>query len=383
MNKELIEALNALEKEKEISKEVLIDAIENSLITGCKQHFGKSDNVKVKIDRDTGDFYVYAEKVVSETVEDAVEQISLADALKINSKAVPGDVVNVEIKSKEFSRIAAQKAKNIILQKIREEEKKSVFSEYATKEKDIVTGVVQRINGDKISINIGKMDAVLLPKEQVKTESFVPTERIKLYVVSVTDSPKGVVVKVSRSHPDLVKRLFESEVTEVRDGTVEIKGIAREAGSRTKMAVWSNNPDVDPVGACVGLNGARVNAIVNELRGEKIDIINWSENPAILIENSLSPAKVVSVIADDEEKTAQVVVPDYQLSLAIGKEGQNARLAARLTGFKIDIKSESQARELGEYDGYSDESYYNEEYDNEEYGDSDYGYDPQDNGDEQ
>lgn len=383
MNKELIEALNALEKEKEISKEVLIDAIENSLITGCKQHFGKSDNVKVKIDRDTGDFYVYAEKVVSEVVEDTVEQISLADALKINSKAVPGDVVNVEIKSKEFSRIAAQKAKNIILQKIREEEKKSVFSEYATKEKDIVTGVVQRINGDKISINIGKMDAVLLPKEQVKTESFVPTERIKLYVVSVTDSPKGVVVKVSRSHPDLVKRLFESEVTEVRDGTVEIKGIAREAGSRTKMAVWSNDPDVDPVGACVGLNGARVNAIVNELRGEKIDIINWSENPAILIENSLSPAKVVSVIADDEEKTAQVVVPDYQLSLAIGKEGQNARLAARLTGFKIDIKSESQARELGEYDGYSDESYYDEEYDNEEYGGSDYGYDSSDNGDEQ
>ena len=225
------------------------------------------------------------------------------------------------------------------------------------KEKDIVTGIVQRINGDKISINLGKMDAVLLPKEQVKGEVFVPTERIKLYVVSVTDTAKGVIVKVSRSHPDLVKRLFESEVTEVKDGTVEIKGIAREAGSRTKMAVWSNNPDVDPVGACVGLNGARVNAIVNELRGEKIDIINWSENPAILIENALSPAKVVSVIADDEEKTAQVVVPDYQLSLAIGKEGQNARLAARLTGFKIDIKSESQAREAGEYEGYSEESY--------------------------
>ena len=229
------------------------------------------------------------------------------------------------------------------------------------KEKDIVTGIVQRINGDKISINLGKMDAVLLPKEQVKGEVFVPTERIKLYVVSVTDTAKGVIVKVSRSHPDLVKRLFESEVTEVKDGTVEIKGIAREAGSRTKMAVWSNNPDVDPVGACVGLNGARVNAIVNELR-EKIDIINWSENPAILIENALSPAKVVSVIADDEEKTAQVVVPDYQLSLAIGKEGQNARLAARLTGFKIDIKSESQAREAGEYEGYNEESYDDAEY---------------------
>ncbi|MGN0407205.1 MAG: transcription termination factor NusA [Bacteroides sp.] len=372
MNKELIEALNALEKEKEISKDVLIEAIENSLITGCKQHFGKSDNIKVKVDRETGDFYVYAEKTVVENVEDEVEQISLADAIKINSKAVVGDVVNVEIKSKEFSRIAAQKAKNIILQKIREEEKKSVYSEYSTKEKDIVTGVVQRISGDKISINLGKMDAVLLPKEQVKGEVFVPTERIKLYVVSVTDSPKGVVVKVSRSHPDLVKRLFESEVTEVKDGTVEIKGIAREAGSRTKMAVWSNDPDVDPVGACVGLNGARVNAIVNELRGEKIDIINWSENPAILIENALSPAKVVSVIADDEEKTAQVVVPDYQLSLAIGKEGQNARLAARLTGFKIDIKSESQARESGEYEGYSEESYDEENYDGEYDNDADY-----------
>ena len=359
MNKELIGALDALEKEKGISKDILIEAIENSLITGCKQHFGitKDDGIVVRIDRNTGDFRVFITKRVVEPVEDPVEQISLEDAVKINSKAQIGNGINVEIKSEDFSRIAAQKAKGIILQRIREEERKSVYSEYAMKEKDIVTGIVQRINGDKISINLGKMDAVLLPKEQVKGEVFVPTERIKLYVVSVTDTAKGVIVKVSRSHPDLVKRLFESEVTEVKDGTVEIKGIAREAGSRTKMAVWSNNPDVDPVGACVGLNGARVNAIVNELRGEKIDIINWSENPAILIENALSPAKVVSVIADDEEKTAQVVVPDYQLSLAIGKEGQNARLAARLTGFKIDIKSESQAREAGEYEGYSEESY--------------------------
>lgn len=359
MNKELIGALDALEKEKGISKDILIEAIENSLITGCKQHFGitKDDGIVVRIDRNTGDFRVFITKRVVENVEDPVEQISLEDAVKINSKAQIGNGINVEIKSENFSRIAAQKAKGIILQRIREEERKSVYSEYAMKEKDIVTGIVQRINGDKISINLGKMDAVLLPKEQVKGEVFVPTERIKLYVVSVTDTAKGVIVKVSRSHPDLVKRLFESEVTEVKDGTVEIKGIAREAGSRTKMAVWSNNPDVDPVGACVGLNGARVNAIVNELRGEKIDIINWSENPAILIENALSPAKVVSVIADDEEKTAQVVVPDYQLSLAIGKEGQNARLAARLTGFKIDIKSESQAREAGEYEGYNEESY--------------------------
>ncbi len=333
MNKELIGALDALEKEKGISKDILIEAIENSLITGCKQHFGitKDDGIVVRIDRNTGDFRVFITKRVVEHVEDPVEQISLEDAVKINSKAQIGNGINVEIKSEDFSRIAAQKAKGIILQRIREEERKSVYSEYAMKEKDIVTGIVQRINGDKISINLGKMDAVLLPKEQVKGEVFVPTERIKLYVVSVTDTAKGVIVKVSRSHPDLVKRLFESEVTEVKDGTVEIKGIAREAGSRTKMAVWSNNPDVDPVGACVGLNGARVNAIVNELRGEKIDIINWSENPAILIENALSPA--------------------------IGKEGQNARLAARLTGFKIDIKSESQAREAGEYEGYNEESY--------------------------
>ena len=349
MNKELIEALNALEKEKDISKDILLEAIENSLITGCKQHFGKSDNIKVKIDRETGDFFVFAEKEVVEEVTDPILEMSLVEAQNISIKHQIGDIVNVEIKSKEFSRIAAQKAKNIILQKIREEEKKSVLNEYSAKEKDIVTGIVQRISGDKISINLGKVDVVLLPKEQVKNEVFTPTERIKLYVVGVSETAKGgVTVKVSRTHPDLVKRLFESEVTEVRDGTVEIKGIAREAGSRTKMAVWSHNQDVDPVGACVGLNGARVNTIVNELRGEKIDIICWSDNAAILIENALNPAKVVSVIADDDRKTAQVVVPDYQLSLAIGKEGQNARLAARLTGFKIDIKSESQMKEAEE-----------------------------------
>ena len=359
MNKELIGALDALEKEKGISKDILIEAIENSLITGCKQHFGitKDDGIVVRIDRNTGDFRVFITKRVVEHVEDPVEQISLEDAVKINSKAQIGNGINVEIKSEDFSRIAAQKAKGIILQRIREEERKSVYSEYAMKEKDIVTGIVQRINGDKISINLGKMDAVLLPKEQVKGEVFVPTERIKLYVVSVTDTAKGVIVKVSRSHPDLVKRLFESEVTEVKDGTVEIKGIAREAGSRTKMAVRANVPNVDPVGACVGINGARVKAIVNELGNEQIDIIEWDSNSAQLIVNALSPAKVIAVMADPDEKTAKVVVPDYQLSLAIGKEGQNARLAARLTGFKIDIKSESQAREAGEYEGYNEESY--------------------------
>ncbi len=347
MNTELLEALDTLEREKDISKETMLEAIENSLIIACKNHFGKSDNIKVEINKDNGEFRVYAEKTVVEEVEDATSEISLVDAKMINSKYDLGDIVNVEVKSKEFGRIATQSAKNVILQKIREEERKVIYNQYYGKEKDVVTGIVQRQNGRNISINLGKADAILNDVEQVKSEVFMPTERIKVYILEVKDTPKGPRILVSRTHPELVKRLFEAEVTEVKDGTVEIKSIAREAGSRTKIAVWSNNPDVDPVGACVGMNGARVNAIVNELRGEKIDIINWNENPAILIENALSPAKVVSVDVNEEEKTARVVVPDYQLSLAIGKEGQNARLAARLTGFKIDIKSESQARELG------------------------------------
>lgn len=348
MNNELIEALNTLEKEKDISKEILLEAIENSLITAYKNHYGKADNVRVEINKDTGDFFVYAEKQVVETVEDETMEISIEDAREINKHYVIGDTLSVQVKSREFGRIATQNAKNVILQKIREEERKVIYDQFYGKEKDIVTGIVQRVNGKNISINLGKADAVLLENEQVKTEVFRPTERIKLYILEVKDTSKGPKIMVSRTHPDLVKRLFEAEVTEVKDGTVEIKGISREAGSRTKIAVWSNNSDVDPVGACVGVNGARVNAIVNELRGEKIDIINWSENPAVLIENALSPAKVVSVIADDEEKAANVVVPDYQLSLAIGKEGQNARLAARLTGFKIDIKSESQVKDFTE-----------------------------------
>ena len=329
MNTELLEALNMLEKEKEISKETLLDAIENSLLNACKNHFGKADNIKVIMDHDTCDYQLFAEKTVVETVEDPLEQISLDEASQLDGHYDLGDIVRVPIESKSFGRIATQNAKNLILQKIREEERKVVYDQYFEKEKDIVTGIVQRYVGKNVSINLGKADAMLTENEQVKGEVFKPTERIKLYVVEV-------------------KRLFESEVTEVRDGIVEIKSIAREAGSRTKIAVWSNDPDVDPVGACVGMNGARVNAIVNELRGEKIDIINWSDNPAILIENALSPAKVISVMADPDEKKASVIVPDYQLSLAIGKEGQNARLAARLTGYKIDIKSETQAIESGE-----------------------------------
>ena len=290
----------------------------------------------------------------------------------IDSKFDLGDIVKVEVKSKEFGRIATQNAKNVILQKIREEERKVLYDQYYSMEKDVVTGIVQRYVGKNVSINLGKVDAILTENEQVKGEVFKPTERIKVYILEVKDTSKGPKILVSRTHPELVKRLFESEVTEVRDGIVEIKAIAREAGSRTKIAVWSNDPDVDPVGACVGMNGARVNAIVNELRGEKIDIITWNENPAMMIENALSPAKVISVIADAEEKTAKVVVPDYQLSLAIGKEGQNARLAARLTGFKIDIKSETQARESGDFmdyeNDYEDDEYYEDgEYEEKEY----------------
>ena len=368
MNKELIEALDALEKEKEISKETLFEAIENSLLTACKNHFGKADNVKVEIDRETGDFLCYAEKEVVESgeeVEDDMLQISLENAKKIAKKASVGDIINVEIKSKEFGRIATQNAKNVILQKIREEERDVIYNQYYDKEKNIATGIVQRFVGKNISINLGKADALLNEAEQVKSENIKPTDRIKVYIVEVKKTNKGPRILVSRTHPELVKKLFESEVTEIKDGTVEIMSIAREAGSRSKIAVYSHNESVDPVGACVGMNGARVNSIVDELKGEKIDIVCWDENPGIFIQNALSPAKIVAVFADPDEKTAKVVVPDYQLSLAIGKEGQNARLAAKLTGYKIDIKSETQAKDAPgfRYEDYrDDESDYDEEY---------------------
>lgn len=376
MNTELLEALDILEKEKNISKDVMLEAIENSLLSACKNHFGTSDNIKIVMDRNTCDYSVYAEREVVEEVFDPAIEISLEDAEKINPALHIGDIAQVELHSKEFGRIATQNAKNLILQKIREEERKAVFDQYFEKEKDIVTGIVQRYIGKNISVNLGKADAILTENEQVKGEHFEPTERIKLYIVEVKNTPKGPKILVSRTHPELVKRLFESEVAEVKDGTVEIKSIAREAGSRTKMAVWSNDPNVDPVGACVGMNGARVNAVVKELRGEKIDIINWDENPALLIENALSPAKVISVMADPDEKIAGVIVPDYQLSLAIGKEGQNARLAARLTGYKIDIKSETQARESGDFLDYEND-YEDDEYDdNYEYDEEGYYKDP-------
>lgn len=344
-NPELIEALNAIEKEKDISKEILLDAIENSLVAACKNQFGKADNVRVSLDRDTGEFHVYQEKEVVESVEDATLQVSLTEAeVKYPGREL-GETVEIEVTPKNFGRIAAQQAKQVVVQKIREEERKVLYDQYYTKEHDIVTGMVQGYSNGNYNINLGKMDAVLTPQEQVDGERFYSRDRIKFYVTEVKDTRRGPRIIISRTHPELVKRLFEYEVAEIQSGVVEIRGVSREAGSRSKIAVYSNNPDVDAVGACVGVNGARVNAVVEELRGEKIDIIEWNEDPAVFIEHALSPSRVISVDVNPEEKTAKVVVPDFQLSLAIGKEGQNARLAAKLTNYKIDIKSESQSLE--------------------------------------
>ncbi|SDZ79390.1 NusA antitermination factor [Pseudobutyrivibrio sp. ACV-2] len=364
------DALTDLAKEKNISMDVLIETIENSLLIACKNNYGKADNASVEIDKTTGEYHVYLSKTVVDEVFDPVEEISVAEAQDISGKHQVGDIVRIEVKSKDFGRIAATAAKNTITQKIREEERKVLYEEYYELQHKVVTGVVTRFSGNNIHVNLGKLEGFLSESEQVKGEYYKPQDRIKVYIVEVKTSNKGPRIVVSRTHPELVKKLFEEEVSEVRDGIVEIKSISREAGSRTKIAVWSNDEDVDPVGACVGQNGARVNAIVNELRGEKIDIIEWDENPAYLIENALSPAKVVAVAADADEKDAKVIVPDYQLSLAIGKEGQNARLAARLTGYKIDIKSESQAREDEDFsdffesydeDADDDDSYYDED----------------------
>ncbi len=339
----LIATLSEIEKTKGISKDILMDAIEESLLFACKNEYGKADNIRVQLNRDTAAFKVFADKVVVEEVEDPVTEISINDIKVKEGGYQLGDTVPVEIETKNFGRIVAQKAKQTVVQKIREEERRSSYNYFKEREKLLVTGIVQRYNGRNISIDLGKVDAVLTEAEQVPGEYFAPTEMIKLYVVEVKMTSKGPRVTISRTHKDLVKRLFEMEVSEVADGTVEIMSISREPGSRSKIAVRSNDPNVDPVGACVGRNGERVNAVVEELRGEKIDIIKWSDDPAVLIENALSPARVVSVDVDEEEKTASIIVPDYQLSLAIGKDGQNARLAARLTGYKIDIRSESQA----------------------------------------
>lgn len=355
MNEELKVAMDVLEKEKNISADTLFDAIESALVIACKSNFGKTDNIKVEVDRDTFEYHVWAEKVIVPTEDDVMDdqsEISAEKAKELHILGEVGDVVRVDFNSKSFGRIATQIAKNVILQKIREEERNAVYNYFVEKMKTVITGVVQRQVGRNWTINLGTMDgsikaeAMLNEKEQVPTEKLRTGDRIKVYLVDVRKTAKGGTrILVSRTHPDLVKGLFAEEVAEIRDGTVTIESIAREAGSRTKIAVWSSNPNVDPVGACVGLNGTRVNNIVDELNGEKIDIVNWDDNPGNLIQNALSPAKIVAVFADPEEHSAKVVVPDYQLSLAIGREGQNARLAARLTGYKIDIKDETQAKD--------------------------------------
>ncbi len=371
MNTELIGALKQLEQEKRIRKEVILTAVENALIAAAKNNYKKAEEVTATVDPKTGDYHVYIVKTVVSEVSNTWTEISLEEAHTIDGSYQIGDKVPIELDSHEFGRIATGAARNTIIQTIRTQERENVLREFSDKEHTVVTGVVQRRNAANgtIMINLGSADGILADREQVKGENYRPQQRIRVYILEAKAAQKGTRIRVSRTHPDLVRGLFEQEVSEIADGTVEIKAIAREPGNRTKIAVWSNDEDVDPVGACVGMNGTRVNAVVEELNGEKIDIINWSETPAYLIENALSPAKVISVIADSEEKTAKVVVPDFQLSLAIGREGQNARLAARLTGYKIDIKSETQAVESGEwppYDGgdegdYDDgEEYYDE-----------------------
>lgn len=343
MNLDFLRALEELEKEKGLSVEVLLEAIEAALISAYKKNFGSLQNVRVHIDRSTGEVKVYARKNVVETVEDSRVEISVDDAKKIDPRYDVEDVVEIEVTPRNFGRIAAQTAKQVVVQRIREAERGLIFEEFSNREGDIITGIIQRQEQKNVLIDLGKTEAILAPSEQINGEEFYQGERVKVYIVEVKKTTKGPQIMVSRTHPGLLKRLFELEVPEIYDGVVELKAVAREAGSRSKIAVHSRDENVDPVGACVGPKGMRVQAIVNELRGEKIDIIKWSNDPAKFVANALSPAKVISVDINEVEKIAKVIVPDYQLSLAIGKEGQNARLAAKLTGWKIDIKSETQS----------------------------------------
>lgn len=344
MSAELMLALNQLEKERGIDKEILVEAIEAALISAYKRNFGSSQNVKVNIDRASGDIKVFALKKVTEAPTDATQEISLEEAQQFDKKMELDDICEIEVTPRKFGRIAAQTAKQVVVQRIREAERGIIFDEYYNKESDIVTGIIQRSERKNVIVDLGKTEATLAPAEQAPGEEYRFNDRLKAYVLEVKKTSKGPQVLLSRTHPGLVKRLFELEVPEIYDGTVEIKNISREPGSRTKIAVYSREENVDPVGACVGQRGTRVQNIVDELRGEKIDIIKWSSDPAEFISASLSPAKVLRVDVNESDKSAKVIVPDFQLSLAIGKEGQNARLAAKLTGWKIDIKSESQFR---------------------------------------
>lgn len=378
MNMEFIEALHELEKGRGISAEVLFEAIEAALISAYKKNFGSLQNVRVLIDRLSGEFKVFARKTVVEIVEDARTQVSLEDARKLDPNYQLEDIVEYEVTPRDFGRIAAQTAKQVVVQRIREAERGMIYDEYVNSEGDIVTGVVQRYEQKNVIVDLGKVEAVLPAQEQIPGEVYQSFERIKTYVVEVKKTTKGPQIMLSRTHPGLIKRLFELEVPEIHDGIVEIKGVSREAGARSKIAVYSRDPNVDPVGACVGPKGARVQTIVTELKGEKVDIVSYSLDPQEFVANALSPAKVMGVYPKLSEKVAVVVVPDYQLSLAIGKEGQNARLAAKLTGWKIDIKSESQAGNLNIMpqlleDGYDvyDENEYEVHLDYDEYNEID------------
>ena len=340
---EFLNTLRELSKERGIDEEVLFEAIEAALISAYKRNFSSAQNVRVSLSRDNGEYKVYAIKTVVEDAEDEITEISLAQARTIKPDYEVGDVIEIEVTPANFGRIAAQTAKQVVVQRIREAERGIIYEEFQSREDDIITGLVQRVENRNVYIDLGKTEAVLTPAEQIPTESYEHGDRIKAYIVEVKKTSKGPQIVVSRTHPGLLKRLFELEVPEIQEGVVEIKSVAREPGNRSKIAVWSKDEAVDPVGACVGHRGLRVQAIVDELGSEKIDIVKWSEDPAKFIANALSPAKVVSVAVNEAEKVSRVVVPDYQLSLAIGKEGQNARLAAKLTSWKIDIKSETQA----------------------------------------
>ncbi len=344
MNAEFIGALEQLEEEKGISKEVLVEAIEAALISAYRRNFSLAQNVRVEIGRDTGEVRVFACKEIVEKVEDPRLQASLDEAREKDASLSLGDVLEVEVTPRDFGRIAAQTAKQVVVQRIREAERGIIYDEFSSREGDIINGVVHRVEHRNVLIDLGKVEGVLAQPEQIPGEVYRPNDRVKTYVIEVRKTTKGPQIMVSRTHPGLLKRLFEMEVPEVHEGIVEIKNIAREAGARSKIAVYSRDENVDPVGACVGPKGMRVQAVVQELRGEKIDIVKWDQEPAVFVANALSPAKVVYVEIIEEGKIARVVVPDYQLSLAIGKEGQNARLAAKLTGWKIDIKSESQVK---------------------------------------
>jgi transcription termination/antitermination protein NusA len=347
LSSELFDAMNYLEKEKGIDKNLLLEALEAALISAYKKNFNSATNVRVDINEEESAMKVLARKEIVEEVMDPQLEISLEEANEIDPNYDIEDVIEVEVTPMDFGRIAAQAAKQVVTQRVREAERGIIYGEYVDREEDVMTGIIQRKDPRFVYVNLGKIEARLPEGEQMPTETYEVHDRLKVFVTKVENSNKGPHIYVSRTHPGLLKRLFEMEVPEIYDGTVEVMSVAREAGDRSKISVYAEDQEIDPVGSCVGQRGQRVQAIVNELKGEKIDIVQWSQDPVEYVSNALSPSKVVEVLVDEEEKATTVIVPDYQLSLAIGKRGQNARLAAKLTGWKIDIKSESEAREEG------------------------------------